>query len=188
MTQVAKGEWQGTKAELDAAVAAYRAAREAHKDTVGQPAPLPASEAVDRIVRSGEAYTFEEEATLPPTATLVEAKGEKRKLLAVASQRAIEAGITSTVLGAPHSYPTDLTSQHNLHGLVTAAVVDGTGGKFWCTDTGGVWARHDHTADQIKQLGREVKAHVQAQQDRYEQRLAALTAATTKEEVAAITW
>lgn len=191
MIKISKGEWQGTKAELDAAVVAHRAAVEAHKNTVGQPAPLPASEAVERIVRRGEVYTFEEEVTLPPTATLDEARAEKRKMLAVASKQASEAGIASSVLGLPHTYPTTAQDQFNLYALIARAQFLGAAGepyKFWCADSATAWARRGHTVAQIQQLGLDVSDHVIAQQDRHEQRLGALAAATTKEEVAAITW
>ena len=53
------GEWRGTKEEFAARVAALRQAKEAHKLTVGVPAPRDESNLVERVVQAGADYVFE---------------------------------------------------------------------------------------------------------------------------------
>ena len=53
------GEWRGTKDEFAARVAALRQAKEAHKLTVGVPAPRDESNLVERVVQTGADYVFE---------------------------------------------------------------------------------------------------------------------------------
>lgn len=54
MKIVQKGEFPGTRAELEAAIASYRQALEDHKKTVGQPAPWPEYEILRMLVRIPE--------------------------------------------------------------------------------------------------------------------------------------
>ena len=53
MLTISSTEWPGTRAELEAAVAAFAAEVEAHKLTVGVAAPLAPSKAVDQAYRHG---------------------------------------------------------------------------------------------------------------------------------------
>lgn len=119
---------------------------------------------------------------------LAASKAAKRTELRTLAQAAIEAGVESAALGAAHTYPTTLTDQHNLTGLVAAGLVDGLAAKFWCADGSGVWARREHTWAQLQVVARDVKAHVIAQQDRYENRLAQVAAAADLPAVAAVGW
>ena len=120
--------------------------------------------------------------------TLDEARSMKKSLMKKTASERIQSGIESDVLGAVHTYPTTITDQQNLAGLAQQASIDGLGAKYWCADDAGLWARRQHTADQLIQLGREVIAHVQAQQDRYETLLGQIDAASTVEEIEAIAW
>jgi hypothetical protein len=125
-----------------------------------------------------------------PNRQLNATKDARRAAMAAACSVAIQAGIVCNALGADHTYPTTLTDQHNLDGTVMAARIDGEEGgpyKFWCADSQGLWARREHTAAQIVAVGKAVRAHVAAQQDRYEQRLAEIDQATA-ETISTITW
>jgi hypothetical protein len=126
----------------------------------------------------------------PPPLPLDQIKERKRQEIASACRSAIESGIVCAALGSAHTYPTTLTDQHNLAGTVMAAMNAGDKGglyKFWCADSQGLWARREHTAEQIIAVGEAVRAHVTAQQDRYEQRLAEIDQATA-ETISTITW
>lgn len=103
---------------------------------------------------------------------------------------AIVGGISLTVLGDPHHYPTTAIDQQNLNGLVTESLLPGSGDeyKFWCCDGAGVWARRSHTKVQIHAVGLAVANHVKQQQARYEQLLIDLNLASTVDQVDAIVW
>lgn len=123
----------------------------------------------------------------PPVSLLKQWKAEEIKS---ACGLAIVAGISSNVLGALHSYPTDQVNQLNINGLVTESLLASAGDdyKFWCADQDGIWARRSHTKAQIQALGLEISQHVKTQQSHYEQRLSILQNATTKAEVEEIMW
>lgn len=74
MRIVAKGEFNGTRAELSAALDAYRAALKAHKATVGQPAPWPVYDVLRDLVGLDDstwtlAADVPEDADPPPVLT-----------------------------------------------------------------------------------------------------------------------
>jgi len=142
-------------------------------------------------IMNGEVYISGTPSTgiqTKPNYTLSELKTIKRNEIKNTTQQAIIGGMQSSVLGSVHTYPTSETDQQNLTGLVLEANIDGTGGKFWCADSNGIWARRVHTAPQIIQLGREVAAHVKAQQDKYELLLQQIEAAQTIQDLENITW
>lgn len=123
--------------------------------------------------------------------SLDDLKLSRRESVAAACAAAIQGGVVCNALGSYHTYPTTMTDQHNLDGTVLAASIDGDDGgpyKFWCADSSGAWARRDHSAAQIIAVGKAVRAHVVAQQDRYEAKLGEIDAATTAEEIATIVW
>lgn len=114
----------------------------------------------------------------------------KAKELEQYCKLAIVAGISSSALGQPHTYPTDQTSQMNLTGLVTKSFLDAPEQtyKFWCADANGVSARVEHTKGQIQALGIDVANHVIACQDKYSAKLALLASANTANAINAIVW
>ena len=125
-----------------------------------------------------------------PSVQLEWIKQEANQRLAAACQTAIEAGIASSALGTAYTYPTDKTSQVNLTGEVSAAIIGGPIGTyaFMCADGAGVWARRPHTDVQIKVVGVDVRAHVKTQLDRLDTLRAQVTAATTVAAVEAVVW
>jgi len=126
--------------------------------------------------------------------SLVQLRAAKQAELQESARAAILAGVTSDALGALHTYPTSETDQLNMAGLaIKAENAERTGDlawrcKFWCADEAGQWARREHTAAQIIQIGESVIAHVQAAQDRYEQLLTAVASADSAAGVAAVSW
>jgi hypothetical protein len=127
----------------------------------------------------------------PPPPSLDQIRAVRRTLMKIACAEAIQVGIVCNALGADHTYPTSLTDQQNLTATVLAAQVNGVADEpymFWCADSNGVWARRPHTAAQILAVGETVRAHVVAQQDRYEAKLAEIDAAAAPETINAISW
>lgn len=129
----------------------------------------------------------------PPPPTLEASRSAASQRMRAAARTAIEAGITSTALGAPHTYPTTEIDQRNLTALSLAAAVDGASDPawrchYWCADPADQWARREHTATQIQEVSRAVMGHIQAQQSRHESRLASIASAATWDEIAAVAW
>jgi len=137
----------------------------------------------DEIIMQGD--------VLPPIESLHDAavifadlKAEKVRELSEACKAAIVGGFTSTALGAPHRYDSDLEAQVNLIG---AAALPGPV-EYTCTDGAGVKAVRAHTVAQIKQVltdGAALKidylAHFRALKN-------ATLAATDAAELALIEW
>ena len=121
---------------------------------------------------------------------LVELRRRKSLELKSFAQIAIESGIDSDVLGLVYHYPTALTDQHNLIGLITESLLPGAGDQylFWCADLNGVWVRRPHSKVQIQALGNAVSAHVKTQQSHYELKLLDLSAANTEAEIDLVGW
>lgn len=111
--------------------------------------------------------------------------GAKVEELKQASSAAILAGVALDVLGDSHTYPTGVTDQANLNGLVTESLLPDAGDdyKFWCVDPGGIWMRRSHTKIQIQALGKAVANHVKTQQQHYENKLSELRLAGTEQAV-----
>jgi len=63
---IASSLWSGTRAELQSAVDAFAAEMEAHKLTVGVPAPLAPSKAVDQAYRHGSFVLESEQVEAAP--------------------------------------------------------------------------------------------------------------------------
>ena len=97
---------------------------------------------------------------------------------------AITAGFTSSALGAPHTYQSQLEDQLNLVGAAAMGVTV----SYRCTDVNGVYAARPHTAAQIKQVladGAQVKLNMLAQATSLK---AQVEEAETAEEMTAIVW
>jgi hypothetical protein len=121
---------------------------------------------------------------------LDEFRDGKREEMRLACKDEIESGIKHGALGSEHSYPTALTDQADLSGLVSKSILQNESGepyKFWCADVYGVWERRGHTATQIQQVGIAVADHVIACKDKYEEKLAAIKVATI-ETLDTISW
>lgn len=117
------------------------------------------------------------------------ARFAKRAELKQAVSLLIVAGIVSDALGSVYNYPTGISDQINISGLITESLLPGSGDeyKFWCGDISGVWARRIHTKLQIQQVGKLVANHVKLQQDKYEQKLGEVEAAN-EESLALVVW
>lgn len=141
--------------------------------------------AVDQ--RPGSAFTYVSGEWI---ADLDAIKAAKLAELKAAVQMAILVGVESNALGSPHSYPTALTDQANLTGLVTETLLPGaaTEFKFWCADSAGTWLRRSHTAEQIRQVGIDVAKHIKAQQSHYETLLISVENADDVDAVSAVVW
>ena len=61
MIIIEEWDWSGTRTALESANAEHRAALEAHKTTVGQPAPLAPSPLIEDLVASGEDFKLASE-------------------------------------------------------------------------------------------------------------------------------
>lgn len=108
--------------------------------------------------------------TLPPSSVEDIATAQMTKL-STACRAHITGGIISDALGAPHTYPTDISDEHpdqqNLNGCVTESLLNTPDWTvpFWCADINMVWDRKVHTSVQIQQVGKDVAAHVRTAQD-----------------------
>lgn len=85
-----------------------------------------------------------------------------------ARDAAVGSGLTSAALGAPHIYGTQAENRNFLNNLITL----GSGGKFTCTDVDNIKARRLHTHAQLLALAADFEAHISAQFDNYETKLA----------------
>jgi hypothetical protein len=95
---------------------------------------------------------------------------------------AIVQSIISDALGTPYTYSTKAENRQFLNDLVTL----GNGGKFTCTDADDVKARRPHTHAQLLTLAHDIEAHISAQFDLYEAKLAKIAQATTQAELDSI--
>lgn len=120
---------------------------------------------------------------------LFDARANKSIEMRLACSIAIASGISDSSLGTTHYYPTARDDQANLNGLITASFLPDSAleYKFWCADSGGVWARRSHTKTQIAAVGKSVVDHVIAQQEKYEQKLAEIATADA-DGIESISW
>ena len=165
-------------------------------DVVAHLAAVPGTVAVmpDEIARfsHGGAFALVEGTVMPASFPLAVVKARLASSLRAACAAAITGGYASAALGSPHTYPSQSTDQANMIASVCASLLPGLPGDwstpFWCADPEGVWAFHPHTAAQIQQVGSDGKAAVVAAQTKLTGLLAQVTAATTEDQVIAVTW
>ncbi|WP_107341018.1 hypothetical protein [Agrobacterium pusense] len=119
-------------------------------------------------------------------------KAERIASLRVTCEAKIVGGFASDALGEMHTYPSDIKAQINLMGSVTDSLMPGLPSDwstpFWVCDAQGNWKWESHTAEQIRQAGRDGKAAVVAAQTKLGEFTAAVEAAKTKKAVDAIVW
>lgn len=147
----------------------------------------------DDNVREGWAFVsgqFSEDQPSPQD--LAQAQAERLALLKACCASAIVNGYASEALGASHRYPSGVTDQINMMGSVTASLLpelpaDWTT-PFWCCSTEGVWRWLPHSSLQIRQAGRDGKAHVVLCQSTLESLTAQVNAAESVDDVAAVVW
>ncbi len=117
---------------------------------------------------------------------------EQEQVIRSACAAAITAGVTSSALGAAHTYPLSDTDQANLNASVVASLTPDLASDWttavWCEDADGNWALTAHTASQIQTVGVAAKAWVVACQTQKQAMFTTLSACTTAEEVAAVVW
>lgn len=83
-----------------------------------------------------------------------------------ACSQAITGGFTSSALGAAYTYPSAVNDQQNLASSILDSILPGNANDpayttpFWCCDSSGVWAWTPHTAVQIQQVGKDMKAAI----------------------------
>lgn len=127
-----------------------------------------------------------------PPLPLDQAQAHQLDVLADACQAQIVSGFRSSALGAEHAYPAKLTDQVNLSASVIDSIVPGLPSEwttpFWCAGADGVWRYEAHTASQIQQVGRDAKAAILAALERKAALETQVQAATTVEQVEAVTW
>jgi hypothetical protein len=133
-------------------------------------------------------------APAPPSAAqlLQAAKDRQTAVLSTSCRDAILSGFQSSALGAPHTYPSQMTDQQNLSASVLASLLPGLQAgwttPFWCADANGNWTYADHTAAQIQQVGQDAKNAIISALRKKAQLAAAVGAAKTVAAVQAITW
>jgi hypothetical protein len=116
--------------------------------------------------------------------TLYDLKADKQATIESYRNDSISQSINSNALGAPHTYSAKAENRNFLNNLITL----GIDSKFTCADANGVKERRMHTHAQLLALAHDIEAHISAQFDHYELKLAAIAAATTPAELEAITW
>lgn len=120
-----------------------------------------------------------------------DAKKQKQAHLKFAASSAITSGVSSDALGAVHIYPTTKDDQAYLTARYSKAVALGPAGapyKFMCADGNGVWARRDHTAEQIIAVSLAVEGHITAQLNKLDTLTYALAVAVDVAAIEAIVW
>jgi hypothetical protein len=120
----------------------------------------------------------------PLVISMDELKAKKFPVIERNRNDAIVQPVTSSALGAPHIYSAKSENRNFLNNLITL----GIDSKFTCTDANGVKARRLHTHAQLLALAHDIEAHISAQFDHYELKLAEIAAASTSAELDAITW
>lgn len=125
---------------------------------------------------------------------LVNSRAAAAVVLAADCESVISNGYASSALGTAHAYPSQSNDQSNLHTGLLSVPADPTGWtwKLWCSapneESVIVWTYAEHDADQLKQAIIDYGISLQSIQSHWADVMAALNAATTLEEVAAVVW
>lgn len=124
------------------------------------------------------------------TVSMPDAQAQTAQALKVAAANQIAAGFSSSALGAPYTYPLDLTSQSNLQAAVTRMQLPNPPGtvNFMCADTAGAWVRRPHTPSQITQAALDGMTYVEAVLAKKDALVEQVNAATTPAAAQAVIW
>lgn len=95
---------------------------------------------------------------------------------------AITSGFSSSALGAPYTYPSDVTSQSNQSAVANSQ----TGGGLWCSAS--VTALSTHTQEQALQVCSDFVKWLNACQTKLATLLATVDASSTVASVQALEW
>lgn len=115
---------------------------------------------------------------------IAKAQTEVAERIEIQFKTALTEPVSSSALGAPHTYQADESARNFLNNLVTF----GTGGRFACVDAVGVVERRQHTAEQLLQVGSDMRAAIETKFDHYESLLEQTAAATTESQLLNIHW
>lgn len=155
-------------------------------NTIGQPAATLTQLAPPSAIATWDGSAWVDD--------LAKAKAAKASEINAACGAQIVAGVTSAALGDAHTYPCKLTDQANLSASVLDSLLPDNVSNasystpFWCADASGTWGWAMHTAAQIQQVGRDVKAAILAAQSKNAQLQAEIAAAADLATLDAITW
>ncbi|WP_439893168.1 DUF4376 domain-containing protein (plasmid) [Ralstonia sp. 25C] len=121
--------------------------------------------------------------------TLSQVQAAQATKISTACATALTTGFTSSALGVALTYPSQDNDQRNLQSAVSAAATASPGWTIplWCTD-GDHWSFTSHSAAQLQQVNADWLAHRVAAQQKYADLIAKINAASSIEEVQAITW
>lgn len=101
---------------------------------------------------------------------------------------AIQSGFTSSALGTPHTYDSELpTDQTNIIGAMVASL-SGASIPFTCTDNNGYKEQRLHTASQLQQVFQAGMQHIVINKSHYDSLKKAVEQASTLEEINGVTW
>lgn len=101
---------------------------------------------------------------------------------------AIQSGFTSSALGTPHTYDSELpTDQTNIIGAMVASL-SGASIPFTCTDSSGYKEQRLHTAAQLQQVFQAGMQHIVTNKSHYDALKKQVEQATTVESVNGISW
>lgn len=119
-------------------------------------------------------------------------KAELKATILSACQRAIVSGFTSSALGSPHTYGSDMTDQQNLSANVMSSLMPDVGQEWFtpqlCADEQGVWDYRIHTAAQIQQVGKDGKQAIMAYLVKKAQLFSAIESAVLMAQLDEIAW
>ena len=97
---------------------------------------------------------------------------------------AVNSPVTSSALGAPHTYSNSLESRSFLNNLLALNVA----GKFTCINQAGIKPRRDHTKAQLLQVAQDIYTAIEAKFVQFEALENQVNAAPNETLIKAITW
>ena len=109
---------------------------------------------------------------------------ERKIILKNKCKLLIEAGFTSSALGADHHYNSELENQTNL----ILAATRNTSVNYKCVDANNVKVPRLHTPQQINQVINDFESHRQARIDELEVFTGLIDVATTQAEIKGVGW